>query len=217
MSGHQHRVRTPVGELLEAPLGLRERKKLRTRRAIRHEAFRLFAEQGYENTTVDQIAAAAEVSPSTFFRYFPTKEDLVVTDDYDPFLESALRARPAEEPPLAILKFAMTEGLRLILDEDREEILARMLISRQIPALRARAMAEAENSRGVLLRVLSERTGRAVDDYDLRVVVAAALGAATTAMDAWTESGGRADIVRLMDRAMDLLTSGLPLAAKRRD
>ena len=72
--------------------GLRERKKQKTRWAIQEHALRLFAEQGYEATTVDQIAAAAEISPSTFFRYFPTKEDLVIEDEYDALLVEGLRS-----------------------------------------------------------------------------------------------------------------------------
>lgn len=70
----------------EKPLlpGLRERKKAKTRAAIQHEALRLFREQGYDETKIEQIAAAVEVSESTIYRYFPTKEDLVLWDEFDP-------------------------------------------------------------------------------------------------------------------------------------
>ena len=63
-------------------VGLRERKKAETRAAIQHEALRLFRVQGYDETTTEQIAEAAEDPPSTLFRYFPSKEDLALTDDY---------------------------------------------------------------------------------------------------------------------------------------
>ena len=91
------------------PCGLRERKKARTRAAIRQHALRLFREQGYTETTVEQIAEAAEVSPSTFFRYFPTKEDVVLQDDFDPIAIAKFEALPTDMHPVAALRAAMRE------------------------------------------------------------------------------------------------------------
>ena len=79
--------------------GLRERKKAKTRAAIQEVALRLFERQGYEATTIEQIAEAAEVSPSTFFRYFGSKEDVVVYDALDPILIEAWRKQPRRLGP----------------------------------------------------------------------------------------------------------------------
>src|ERR1700689_5570392 len=89
--------------------GLRERKKARTRASLREHALRLFREQGYQATTVEQIAAAAEVSPSTFFRYFPTKEDVVLQDDMDTRMIQAFERQPAALGPVASAP-AATQG-----------------------------------------------------------------------------------------------------------
>src|ERR1700748_138925 len=86
------------------PSGLRERKKARTRATIRQEALRLFREQGYQATTVEQIAAAAEVSPSTFFRYFPTKGDVALQDDMDTRMIEALEQQPPELGSIAAMR-----------------------------------------------------------------------------------------------------------------
>ena len=88
---------------------LRERKKMRTREAVLREAFRLFERNGYANTTVEQIARAAEVSPRTFFRYFPSKESLLSSDDcVEPIIDAFVRA-PAELSPVAAYRHALTE------------------------------------------------------------------------------------------------------------
>jgi AcrR family transcriptional regulator len=102
------------------PAGLRERKKARTRAAIRDHAMRLFEEQGYAATTVDQIAEAADVSQSTFFRYFPTKEDVVLADDYDPLMVAAMRALPPEVGPIEAIRLSIREVFGKSSPEDWE-------------------------------------------------------------------------------------------------
>src|SRR5256885_3996797 len=89
--------------------GLRERKKQKTRWAIQEHAMRLFAQQGYDETTVEQIAAAAEISPSTFFRYFKTKEDVVVQDRYDDLIVEKIIAAPADLSPTGTIRWAFRE------------------------------------------------------------------------------------------------------------
>src|SRR5499433_1726076 len=90
---------------------LRERKRTKTRLMIQGEAMRVIAEKGWENTTVDDIAYAAAISPRTFFRYFPTKEDVVLWDEYDPIVLELLEQRPPDEPPAATTRAIIRESL----------------------------------------------------------------------------------------------------------
>jgi AcrR family transcriptional regulator len=92
--------------------GLRERKKAKMRAAIQRHALRLVREQGYEATTVQQIADAAEVSPSTFFRYFLIKEAVALYDDLDPLFIAAFEAQPAELSPVQALRRALHQVLQ---------------------------------------------------------------------------------------------------------
>ncbi|TMB71576.1 MAG: TetR family transcriptional regulator, partial [Chloroflexi bacterium] len=89
--------------------GLRERKKQKTRESIQRAALRLFVKQGYEETTIEQIAAAAEISPSTFFNYFPTKEDVVLFDAYDPMAIRMFLERPKDEPLNVVVRRVLEE------------------------------------------------------------------------------------------------------------
>ena len=100
------------------PVGLRERKKARTRAAIREHALRLFREQGYHATTVEQIAEAAEISPSTFFRYFPTKEDVVLQDDFDLITLEAFERSPPSMSVIAAFRAAVAEVRAALTEEE---------------------------------------------------------------------------------------------------
>ena len=119
--------------------GLRERKKQKTRWAIQEHALRLFAEQGYDATTVEQIAAAAEISPSTFFRYFKTKEDVVVDDEYDALIEELIMNDPVELAPVAMLRKAIREAFGGIGGAERTKVYERTRLIMSVPALRARS------------------------------------------------------------------------------
>ncbi|MEV5278423.1 TetR family transcriptional regulator [Streptomyces sp. NPDC051994] len=208
---------TPLGTLaqsLQPQLSLRERKKIKTRTAIRRATYALITEQGYEATTVEQIAEAAEVSQSTVFRYFPTKEDIVLTDEFDPVMVELMRARPAAEPPLESLRHVITEGVRLSLLHDRAETLQRTRLIAEVPALRARMMESVADTSRLLCEVLAQRTGRPEADLEVRVFAMAVLGALHETTVYWAERGHRDDLLELIARTMTTLDTGLPLGGR---
>ncbi|MEV5121748.1 TetR family transcriptional regulator [Streptomyces decoyicus] len=191
--------------------GLRERKKIQTRQAIRRAAYRLFEEQGYEATPVDQIAAAADVSPSTVFRYFPTKEDIVLTDEYDSVLETGIRARPAGEPVVESVRRVSIEALRTMSAQERGELVQRVRLIREVPAIRGRTAERTAQDAVMLTAVLAERSGRPADDLELRVISAVILAALQEAMLHWGEGDRTTDPEAPVHRAMDVLARGLTL------
>ncbi|MFI6058477.1 TetR/AcrR family transcriptional regulator [Streptomyces sp. NPDC051286] len=192
-------------------LGLRERKKLKTRIAIRRATYRLISEQGYDATTIEQIAEAAEVSPSTVFRYFATKEDIVLTDEYDPIMEAALRNRPADEPPLESLRFIITTALTAFLASEEEELRQRTRLMVEVPAIRARMTETMSDTAKVLAQALADRSGRSPDALEVRVFIAAVLGALREVTLYWGEHGQEGDLIAMINQALDTLESGLTL------
>lgn len=189
-------------------LGLRERKKLKTRIAIREATYRLIDEQGYDATTVEQIAEAAEVSASTVFRYFPTKEDIVLTDEYDPLLEDELRARPADEPIVESLRHVLRRAVGLGFTEEPEVSRLRTRLMIEVPAVRSRMLESMSVTGRMLCRIIAERTGREPGDLEVRVFSMGLVGALTEAMAYWAERGHEDDLGELVNRTMDVLTAG---------
>lgn len=185
-----------------SPSGLRERKKQKTKEAIQREAMRLFQEQGYEETTIEEIAEAAEISPSTFFNYFPTKEDVVLYDRYDPIMASLMLTRPSDELPSVVMK-QMFEALGVMLERDREIILARARMALKVPALRARFWEELERARDLISGVIAARTGRDAEDFELKVVSMVLVAAAFEASQEWLRRGGRGSMFELVNKALD--------------
>ena len=193
--------------------GLRERKKQKTREAIQREAMRLFQEQGYEATTIEQIAEAVEISPSTFFNYFPSKEDVVFTDPYDPLFISTFLERPGEESLGTAFRRALVDGLAPVFKRDRDIILARARLAMGVPVLRARVWEEFERAQDLFCAVIAERTGRDPHDFDLRVTTMVLISALYAAEIEWLRGDGRDDIVDLVNRALDVVEAGARLDA----
>lgn len=186
------------------PQGLRERKKLKTRESIQREAMRLIEKQGYDKTTIEQIAAAVEVSPSTFFNYFPSKEDVVLYDAYDPMIGKLLLERPAGEPLSVAIRHVLEE-MAGIFERDRDIILARARLWIVEPSLRARLWEELEKGQTFMSELIAHRSGREADDFEIRVTVMVIIMAAMEAMREWVRHDGKGSFVATVGRALDLV------------
>jgi AcrR family transcriptional regulator len=197
------------------PSGLRERKKQKTRESIQRTALRLFEKQGYEETTIEQIAAAVEISPSTFFNYFPTKEDVVLYDAYDPMAIQMFLERPEDEPLNVGLRNVL-EALAAAFQRDEQTILARGRLYLEVPELRSRIGDEIERTQLMVVQMLAERTGRRPDDFELRVTARVVIGAVYEATLEWMRSNGRSGLVELFNRALDVVESGARLSTVAR-
>src|SRR5215467_9711484 len=167
--------------------GLRERKKARTRAAIREHALRLFREQGYDATTVEQIAEAAEVSPSTFFRYFPTKEDVVLQDDMDLLWMGIFRAQPPGLSPIAAMRAAVRSAFASLGAAELAQLREAMDLAMAVPAVRARMLEEFDRTAQIIAAAVAERSGRAAADFEVRALAGAVVG---VAMAAWFDQPG---------------------------
>jgi len=190
-----------MSQLADRPLGLRERKKIKLRRTVQREALRLFASQGYDETTVEQIATAAETSTTTFYRYFPTKEDVVLDDYYDPLIEQTVASRPAGEPLMATVR-AGAAAVVAAVEADREENLIRLRLIAAVPALMARQAIEGRKTFDLIARSLAARTGHSTEDYQLRLAAATAAAAQFEAARYWAEHDGAESLADLIGQAL---------------
>ena len=200
---------TAVGH---SSVGLRERKKARTREALQDAAMERFSRQGFDGTTVEEIAEACEVSPRTFFRYFPTKEDVLFADAAvrRERLLAVIAERPAEEPAFVALCAAMrtlTDDYR----DDRDALVSRFQIVAASPHLQAY---KAEHQHGWEAAVVDVLQGRALARHEtvardeLQLVTAVTTAALRVALDAWVADPSAPDLGVLLDDAFALLAAG---------
>jgi AcrR family transcriptional regulator len=193
--------------------GLRERKKARTRSLIQREALRLFREHGYAATTVDQVAEAADVSPSTVFRYFPGKDDLLVLDEHHSLADSvtqAFAAQPPDVPAAAALRAAIRTALTDLPPADRDARLERDVALLAVPELWSANLGLLGRALDGIGELVARRAGRDPRDAAVRTFTGAVLGVTVRVfLDAANDP--RVDPAAALDEALALLEGGLPL------
>ncbi len=197
-----------------APLDRRERRKRQTRRALQAAAVRLFAERGFEATTIEDITDAVDVGRRTFFRYYATKEDVLLPHNPDVLdrLRAALVARPAEEPIEASLRAVMEAILgaeQYAPEEKRELILLRAELMATTPSLVARSLELQAAWEAVIAEAIAVRRGvDAATDVRSRLLAAGVVATLRVALDVWVARGGTMDLATLVAEGLDALESG---------
>ena len=163
--------------------GLRERKKIKTRAAIRREAFRLIDEQGYPSTTVEQIADAAGVSPRTFSRYFPAKEAVLLSDDLIEPIVDAFIVAPKELSPIAAYRHAVATTFGAMTDAERDDAIVGQRLMYTVPEARGLVYQEYIRLIALITDALAARLHQPTDKFERRVMAGAIVGVLIAASD----------------------------------
>lgn len=191
-------------------LGLRERKKLERRRCIEEAALSRFEATGFDATTIDDIAAAADIAPRTFFSYFSTKEDVVLAD-YASRLEHITdelgRRPPAEEPWLALRgSFGVVAA---DYEAEREQLIRRFAIVAANPSVQARNLQLQAGWEIAVAEILTSRMNATADDVTPRLMAAAALACMRSSLGHWLLTGHQQPLPKLVEACFDQLATGL--------
>jgi AcrR family transcriptional regulator len=190
----------------------RERKKLETRQALERAALRLFGERGYEQTTVEDIAEAADVAVRTFFRYFSSKQDVLfgeVVTDRVVRLRTELAVRPPDEDLLDSIRTVM-DLLDFNGPDEEEQILARMELMRRQPSFVSRYLEIMDEMRSTVVDFVADRTGLdpGRDLFPL-LVGGACVASWDSSLKLWVASGATTSLAKLRNDAFTTLTAGL--------
>ncbi|MCZ7531169.1 MAG: TetR family transcriptional regulator [Acidimicrobiia bacterium] len=191
-------------------VGLRERKKRERRRCIEDAAIDLFEDHGFDRTTIDQIAAAADIAPRTFFSYFPTKEDVVLAD-YSTRLEriiDELRERSESEPPWDALQASF-----LVVAADyeaaRDDLVRRFTIMAANGTVYARSLQLQAGWEDALAEVLRQRANQKTEDLESRLLASTALACMRSSLRHWLLTGHNAALPALIQTCFGQLADGL--------
>lgn len=194
---------------MDAKVGLRERKKLAAMRRIQQVALDLFDERGFERVTIEEIAEGAQVSPSSVYRYFGTKEQVVLWDEVDAHFFDAIETEMASHPPVEAVRRALSSVVTLLFD--RGDDLAKRLTGYALeePAVRAALLEQTDELARRVAEALARASGQAEDELEPQVIASTLVGAMMTAARHWHSHGYRNSIVQELERALAVVERGL--------
>jgi AcrR family transcriptional regulator len=185
---------------------LKMNKKIKSMRNIQTVALELFNQFGYEKVSIQQIAAEAEVGPATIYRYFKTKEGIILWDQYEPALFTEIRSHLGSGKELIpALLDALISALEPIYEKDSERILNRSQLIVSIPSVWSAWLAEQAELRAGLFQEL-KRAKISRSDIELEVLAGAITVALETAVVHWTKAHGKLTLQTLLSRALQGLT-----------
>ncbi len=190
---------------------LRERNITAAKLAIQTCALQLVARQGYGKTTVEQIAEAAEVSPSTFFRYFKTKEAVLLYDSIDPLIVAAFLRQPSDVLPIRAMRNAVKDLGSTLPKERRQLELQRFKLLNDVPALKNKSFGQMAASIDDLACIIAQRSQKDPDDIAVRNLAGAIVGVMVGVLQQTYKQPTMAIFEGAMDVALARLEKGLEL------
>jgi AcrR family transcriptional regulator len=200
--------------------GLRERQRAAAIRRIQEAALDLFDEHGFENVTIEEIAEAADVSPSSVYRYLGTKEGIILYDEFDFRLIDAVEAELVSHAPVEAVRRAVASVMAAFFG--RDEALARRKVGYALenPHLRAATAQSVDQFAQLVADALARAAGRDAHELDVQVIASTLVWALTTAARIWHAEGYTRPLQPLLDEALAVVEHGLQLepapATKRR-
>jgi AcrR family transcriptional regulator len=199
-----------IGDGSAPPAGLREQKRKQTLRRITDAGIRLFGLKGYEATTLEDIAAEAGISRRTFFHYFKSKDEILLSMQrgLGEHLVAALRAQPRDKPPFAATRDAM---LGLVAPYSRDELLAIDRLMRSSEAVQARKQASYLQDEQLVFDTM-RTIWPSESPAALRALAMVAIGASRLSLDTWSNEGGRRPLPEVLAETLDGLAIVSPRA-----
>lgn len=192
-------------------LPLRERKRLRAMRRIQSVALELFDEEGFDAVTIERIAELAEVSPSSVYRWFGTKEQLIIWDEYDPAALRAFQERLADAEPMEALREVVRLTMGAAFGDDAERVKLRLRLAFTNPSVEAASILQTHEMAQLIAGIIASYRGSNPDDLDIQVAAHGFVGALLGALRHWHASGFATPVEDIIERPLAIMDRGADL------